>query len=383
MYGWKGADVRNQLILRRQWSRLTAAGMAVMLSAGALLAIVQAPPAAIAQAGQEIEEAAPACRTILLGDRTELHLYDLSQFVPVEGLAASNVASDTPDPAGTPVAEAELLATPVAGPDTSSTIVAQTGATPVASPIADSGFASIPDEDQLRSVVFGVLNCTNQRDFDALGDLVTNTFLRFAFAGGADLPRRDLLLIAEITVIPQMELIAFDNVERSGDSATAEVLSRIGNQLRHERWEFVRADAVSPWKAFKTTALAPYAVAGSATVAVSIDDTAMATDPRDVSGGNVVLVGSNSDSVDHEMLVLRLPSGTTTEILLQYAGPDLPDGVDFIGQMTVPAGGEAVLPLMDLPAGNYVVVDMLLDENGAPNVASGFRARLVITAPGA
>jgi hypothetical protein len=363
------------------------AGMAIMLSGGALVTLVQAPPAATAQDIQAIDEAAPACRTVLQGDRTQLNLYDLSQFVPVESLAASDVAADTPEPAGTPIAESELMATPDAGPDVPAAIALQPGATPlaspIASPIADTAFAPLPDEDQLRSVVFGVLNCTNLRDFNTLGDLVTNTFLRETFAGGADLPRRDLLLLAEVTVIPQMELIAFDNVAVAGDAATAEVLTLIGNQLRHERWEFVRSDAASPWKAFQTTPLDPYAVAGSATVDVTINATTMATDPRDIAGGNVVLIASNSDTADHEMLVLRLPSGTTTEILLQQPGPGLPSGVDFIGQMTVTAGDEAVLPLMNLPAGNYVVVDMLLDENGVPNLASGYRARLVITAPGA
>lgn len=375
--------MRNQLNLRRQWRRLTMAGLGIVLSGGAVLAIVQAPPIVTAQDIQPIEQAAPACRTILQGDRTSLQLYDLSQFVPVEGLAASNVAADTPQPAGTPVMEDELLATPEAQPDVATPIAASPGATPVASLIAETAFAAVSDEDQLRSVVFGVLNCSNLRDFDALGDLVTNTYLRNVFAGGADLPRRDLLLLAEVTVIPQMELIAFDNVEVSGDSATAEVLTLIGNQLRHEEWAFVRADAVSPWKALRTTPLAPFAVAGSATVDVSIHDNGIATDPRDVSGGNVVLIGSNTHSVDHEMLVLRLPKGTTTEILLQYAGPELPPGVEFIGQMTVTAGGEAVLPLMNLPAGNYVIVDMLLDDTGVPNLASGFRARLVISGPAA
>jgi hypothetical protein len=376
-------DVRKQLNIRRQWRRVTMAGLAVAVGGGALLTFVQAPPVVTAQDSQTIEQAAPTCRTILQGDRTSLQLYDLSQFVPVTGLPASSVAADTPQPAGTPVMEDELLATPEAQPDISTPIAAPTGATPVASPIAEAAFAAVSDEDQLRSVVFGVLNCTNLRDFDTLGDLVTNTYLRFAFAGGADLPRRDLLLLAEVTVIPEMELIAFDNVEVSGDSATAEVLTLIGNQLRHDEWAFVRADATSPWKALRTTPLAPYTVAGAATVDVTIDTTTISTDPRDVSGGNVVLAGSNSDIVDHEMLVLRLPSGTTTEILLQYAGPALPPGVEFIGQMTVPAEGDAVLPLMNLPAGNYVIVDMLLDDNGVPNLASGFRARLVIAAPGA
>ena len=251
-------------------------------------------------------------------------------------------------------------------------------ASPEASPIAESAATVISDEDQLRSVVFGVIHCTSQRDFDTLAELVTNTYLRSTFGGGADLNREDLLLIAAVTVIPGLELVAFDNVQVNSDRATAEVLSLAGNQLRHDLWSFVRSATSSQWKVQQVTPLVPLAVAGSATVDVAIDETGMTTDPREVSGGNVVLLGSNSDSVDHEMLVLRLPTGSTTDILLQSGGPDLPAGVDFIGQMTVPAGGEAVLPLMDLAPGNYVVVDMLLDDQGLPNFASGYRARLII-----
>ena len=61
---------------------------------------------------------------------------------------------------------------------------------------ADAAFATVSDEDQLRFVVFGWLNCTHLRVFDTLVDLVTNTFLRHLFAGGADLPRLALLLLA-------------------------------------------------------------------------------------------------------------------------------------------------------------------------------------------
>jgi len=345
-------------------------GLVVMLSGGALMTTLNTAPIS---AAQEVVTESPACRTILRGDQTQLFLYDLSQFVPVHEVEDSDVAAEAPEPAGTPVAAGDLLATPVAEATATDAV-----ASPAASPIVDPGFNAASDEDQLRSVVFGVLNCTNMRDFDTLGDLVTNTYLRQTFAGGASLPRADLLMLAEITVIPDLELVAFDNVTVTGDKATAEVLSLAGNQLRHETWTFVRSDATAPWKVMNVSTLTPVAVAGSATVNITIDGSRLSTDPRDVTGGNVILIGANRDRVDHEMLVLRLPAGSTTDILLQQAGPGLPAGVDFIGQMTVPAGGEAVLPLMNLPAGNYVVVDMLLDDEGAPNLASGYRARLVI-----
>jgi hypothetical protein len=364
---------------QRQWRRLAMIGLAAVIIGGTVLASLGSAPRAIAQ---EDEEAAPACRTILRGDQTQLFLYDLNQFVPVTQLETSSVAADTPDPAGTPVAADDLLATPIAEASPEVATPLAPVASPEASPIVEITEASAQNADQLRSVVFGVLNCTNMRDFDALSDLVTNNYLRFTFAGGATLAREDLLLIAEVTVIPDLELVAFDNVKVIGDEATAEVLSLAGNQLRHEEWAFVRSSATGPWRVQRVTALVPLAVDGSATVEVAIDTQRLGTNPRDVTGGNVVLIGTNSDRVDHEMVVLRLPAGTTTDILLQSAGPDLPAGVDFIGQMTVPANGEAVLPLMNLPAGNYVVVDMLLDDAGLPNFASGYRARLVIEAAG-
>ena len=75
-----------------------------------------------------------------------------------------------------------------------------------------------------------MLNCTTQGDFDALGSLVSDAYLSLTFAGGADLPREDLLALAAVTVIPRQELIAFDNVSISGDRATAEVISSLGSQ---------------------------------------------------------------------------------------------------------------------------------------------------------
>jgi hypothetical protein len=221
------------------------------------------------------------------------------------------------------------------------------------------------------------MNCTTQGDFDALGSLVTDNYLSQTFAGGDDLSRADLLALASVTVVPQQELLAFDNVQGNGNTATAEVIYTSGNQLLHEQWSFTSGDEPGDWLLDGETPLEPLADADSATTKVTIDGS-IKTDPRDVTSGDVVLLGENKEKVDHEMLVLQLPSGTTTDLLLQQPGPGLPDGVKFIGQMTVPAGDEATLPLIDLAPGNYVVVCMLLDENGAPYLADGYKARLVV-----
>ncbi len=361
---------------RQQTRRVGAAGLTLALAGGLLAASIVGSGSLVGAAQTATDSSTPVaganCRTALPGDQTSLTLFDLSQFVPVSSLIGNRAATSTPaafsadDSVATPLPATET-ATPAASPDVS----------PIASPAVGSDVAPV-NEDELRAITFGVLNCTTEGDFDTLGDLVSDTYLSQTFAGGADLPREDLLALAAVTDIPQQELIAFDNVEATSDRATAEVISSLGHQLRHEQWSFVRNPAGSGWILDRVTALTPLALAGSVTTLVSIDENNLSTDPREVSSGNVVLLGRNSDDVDHEMLVLRLPQGSTTEILLQSPGPLLPEGVDFIGQMTVPAGGPAVLPLMNLPAGNYVVVDMLLDDTGTPNLARGYRARLVV-----
>lgn len=364
---------------RQTTRRAGAAGLTLALAGGLLAAPLTGSTVGAAQTETGTPAATPglgaSCRTALQGDQTSLTLFDLSQFVPVSELGAA--ASQDAQGAG----EAPAIATPLPATAPPAPAEATPDATPIASPIASPEVSPIAGEaaatDALRSLAFGVLNCTNQGDFATLGTLVTDTYLSLTFAGGADLGREDFLALAAVTVIPQQELIAFDNVAVSGDRATAEVISSLGNQLRHEQWSFVR-ETGGDWTVDRVTALAPLAIAGSVTTTVEIDDRGLRTDPREVESGNVVLLGENSDSVDHEMLVLRLPQGTTTEILLQSAGPEFPEGVVFIGQMTVPAGGEAVLPLMNLPAGNYVVVDMLLDDTGTPNLAQGYRARLIV-----
>lgn len=347
-----------------------------MALAGGLLGI--ASPAVLA-ARQDDPTPTPgqaACLTTLQGDQTSLSIVDPSQFVPVSDLGAtaatvtvtpSPTATSTPPPAATPRSAA--AATPIAG--TATATVTSAATTSASAPLNTAA------TETLRSLAFAVMNCTSQGDFSALGDLVTDNYLSQTFAGGDNLGRSDLLALASVTVVPQQALLAFDNVQIDGDTANAEVIYTSGNQLLHEQWNFTAGEEPGDWLLDGGTPLEPLAYTGSVTTQVTINGS-IKTDPREVDGINVVLLGENSEKVDHEMLVLQLPSGTTTEILLQQPGPALPDGVRFIGQMTVPAGGEATLPLINLTPGNYVVVCMLLDDDGAPYLADGYKARLIV-----
>ena len=312
---------------------------------------------------------------MLQGDQTTSSFVDVSQFVPVSELGnapASATATATATQTPTPRATSTPQVTPVAATPRVGTSTATATATAGGSTVSD-----IAGAEALRSLAFAIMNCTSQGDFSALGTLVTDNYLSQTFAGGDDLSRTDLLALASVTVVPRQALLAFDNVQVNGDAATADVIYTSGNQLLHEQWNFTAGNTPGDWLLDSETPLEPLAYADSATTQVKINGN-IKTNPREVDSTNVVLLGENSEKVDHEMLVLQLPSGTTTDILLQQPGPGLPDGVKFIGQMTVPAGGKATLPLIDLTPGNYVVVCMLLDENGAPYLADGYKARLIV-----
>jgi hypothetical protein len=357
LLGENRPDGEARTNLRARGTRgLAALGLTLALTGGILGG---ASPAALA-ARQDANTPTPgpaACRTVLQGDQTTSSLTDITQFVPVSSLgntAATPVATQTVTPAATPQA-------------------VTSAATPIP---ADSSASNIAGAETLRSLAFSIVNCTSQGDFAALGELVTTNYLSEAFAGGDKLSRTDLLALASVTVVPRQSLIAFDNVEVDGETGTAEVIYTSGSQLLHQQWHFITNDS-GDWVLDSQTSLDPLALEGSVTTNVTINK-GIKTDPREVDGGNVVLLGENTEKVDHEMLVLKLPSGTSTDLLLQQPGPGLPDGVQFIGQMTVPANGDAILPLINLAPGNYVVVCMLLDDNGAPYLADGYKARLIV-----
>ena len=343
-------------------------GLTVALTGGLLVQT----GIATAQESGSTPVAGVDCRTSILGDQTTSRLVDLSTFLPVTALvtgmtvpaatpAASNTAAAaTPSPATTP------KATPVSG-------------TPTAA--ATSSSASTVDDataNELRGLAFAIVNCNSQSDVATLTTMVTDTFLAQTYAGGASLSHDDLVAIASVTTVPQQELLAFDNLQQNGAAISAEVIYTSGNQLLHERWTFVKSADGSTWLLDTEETLPALTQKGASITSVTIRDNGIKTEPREVEGPDVVIHGKNTDTAEHEMLVLRLPEGATTDILLESAGPNLPDGVDFIGQMTVPAGGEALLPLIDLPAGNYVIVDMLLDDNGTPYLADGLKARLIV-----
>ena len=65
---------------------------------------------------------------------------------------------------------------------------------------------------------------------------------------------------------------------------------------------------------------------------------------------------------------------STTSALLTSEGPGFPDGVTYLGQVTIPARGSGSMVLVGLKPGTYAIVDLLPSDNGVPHLAVGMSA---------
>lgn len=262
----------------------------------------------------------------------------------------------------TPVAEIRPAATPVATAD----------------PLA-------PLTAELTEVTYALAACLSEGEAELVATLATERYLGQLYGGDQPLPRDDYLaLAAELDPVPT-EIRAVTDVATDGDDrATAAVTSVVGRQLLVSRWTYRRApDAEregdqSRWQVEREEPLPFDPPAGAPELAITIADYSFSLDETTVTGPAVVLSGRNSAEQDHELLVLRLDDGLTTQDLLRGTGPGLPDGVAYIGQATVPVAERVDLVLVDLEPGAYTVVCFFLTPDGIPHLALGMEAAFTV-----
>jgi uncharacterized cupredoxin-like copper-binding protein len=152
----------------------------------------------------------------------------------------------------------------------------------------------------------------------------------------------------------------------------------VGHQLIEATWTFKRGSAKVPWMLDTEQRLPITVPSGADAVDVEIGDLSFDVDPAKVTGPDVVLRGDNTDDIDHEMLVLKLDSGFTTQDILRAAGPDLPPQVTYIGEVPVRAGQQQDLVLVDLEPGQYTIVCLFPDSDGIPHLAEGMAATFTV-----
>jgi hypothetical protein len=265
---------------------------------------------------------------------------------------------------------------------------------PVASPVASASPAPGQPADAataaaIERTVRTLAACLTAGESESVAQLVTERYLGAVYGGGGSLSREDYLALAP--ALPDIAVTVSDVTDvrvESDRRANAEVTTVVGNQLVRGRWTFVQpatgdatGDGGVRWQVDEMVPLPVAAPAGAARVAVELSDYAFSLSRSNVTGPDVVLAGTNTGREDHEILVLRLARGVSTDTLLRQPGPGLPEGVTFVGQVTISPGSQADLVLVDLPPGSYAIVCLLPTRDGTPHLALGMRARLRVTSP--
>lgn len=266
--------------------------------------------------------------------------------------------------------------TPEATPASGSIPVTFIGETPEADESATD-----PLTTDIETASTAIAGCLTDARYETLV-LITGDEYRGQLIGiGAPLTAEEFALFAPaLPQVPYQILTVGNVVVESDTEVSAEVTYQLAHQVRLSTWHFELQDVqgTQAWVLRGETPMTPVAPENTDTLTVTIEDGAYTIADATVSGPSVAIEASNSAAVDHEILVLRLGSGVTTDDLLTTPGPALPQGVTYIGQATVPAGGSGTLLLSGLQPGTYTIVDLLPNASGLPNLSEGMETTFVV-----
>jgi plastocyanin len=238
---------------------------------------------------------------------------------------------------------------------------------------------------ELSAVAGTLAACLSDGEARTVALLATEDYLGQLYGGGVPLPREEYLaLAADLDPVPTLVRSVRDVERTDDDEATAEVVSVVGNQLLRSRWTFVQAppserdDRRTTWRVDAETPLPIDPPAEAAKLEITIEEYAFGPTASTVEGPTLSLAGRNAGAEEHELLVLRLDDGATTADLLREPGPGLPDGVAYVGQVTVPPGDRAEMLLVDLEPGDYAIVCLFPTDRSIPHLALGMEATLTV-----
>jgi len=294
----------------------------------------------------------------------------------------TGAATPTPPGACTVVAVngADLASTSTTPPVTADASPSAS-ATPSASPVSQETASDALTQD-LEATATAIAGCLSDGNYETLATMTSDSYRGQLFGAATPL---DAATFAELApALPQVayQILSVEDASATGEStATATVTYEVAHQLRTGEWAFTQQESNGEtiWVLDSETPQPTAVPSGAVTIDVGITGNAYTLSTSNASGGTVALTGTNSDSVDHEMLVLRFADGVTTQDLLAAAGPSLPEGVSFIGQATLAAGSEGTLVLTGLQPGAYTIVCLLPDANGTPYLVNGMETTFTVS----
>ena len=334
------------------------------------IALVGAGMPAVGSQGVSTPGASPASSPVATPP-----VEDVTCGVP-DRLAAADAAGDR---------TAVVEGTPDAGTPSASPV-------PVASPLPALE-TSPADAADIERTIRALALCRGEGQSDDVVELTTPAYRGLITGAGTPLDEEEYRDLAELqpTVPIEIRIVTDVRIDEPG-RASAEVVAVIANQLVRNRVSLLlvapgedepltdggRAEPDARWVVDDEQPLEVDPPADAEAVEVTLEEYAITVDPDGVDGVDVVLEIENVGARAHEVLVLRLDDGATTGALITQPGPNLPEGISFVGQVSVGAGDEATLVLVELPPGDYALVDLFPSEQGPPNLTLGMEATLTV-----
>ena len=247
----------------------------------------------------------------------------------------------------TPVAGSECAPPPLAA----APVVPESlsASTPAATPVAVVGVDDATAE-AIVDATDSLAACLTAGNAETVTALVTDRYLADAYGGGERMTREDYVALAPSAPVIPVSVVSVGQIGFSGrDTATAQVITVQGNQLRTEDWTFLfrpsRQTSATPtaageghWLVHQVALLPSAAPDGASEAGVVEQDNTIAITPAEIDGPDVVFTLQNTDEETHEFLVLRLVEGATVDALIRPTSDGFPSNIAVIGQETIPAG---------------------------------------------
>lgn len=316
--------------------------------------------------------------------------------------AGSAALAQGATPASTPTAACNAPALPpgsptaMGGSSTPSSDNMGAMATPAASPEATPAPAGTPADAATGAAIIGaaqnIANCGNFGNYEGLVALLTSNFLKTTLNVTNPYNAVEGLKQQGMSF---GDFKAMNPITYADGSAGVDVsYMQTKYQLAAERWTLIKDGDY--WKLDSLQTLTPMTGLDTSVLGV---DLAGAKDPK--SGKYVYSItpatydaktneshftaaqaldlharnlGANAE--EHEVVVLKLPAGADPAGL--FNGTIKASDVEFIGQVTVPAGTEKDLFLIGLPAGEYTLACFIPGPDGVPHAMEGMITKLVI-----
>jgi len=289
-------------------------------------------------------------------------------------------------PEASPAVECDAPAFVATGPATPEAMAGMDMASPVAAEEADTEDEGTPADEATTAAATAaaenLIACVNGGDYESGVALMTDNFLMETF-GTSSTTEAVTNLEGQVFENPQIG----DVRSYEDGSVSVEVSYKQGPyQIVGDVWYLVQDGDY--WKIDGLGTFTPPFEGDSAVVGVNLTSTTgddgsitYSIEPNTPSVAQpevLVLHGVNADTVDHEIVVLKLPDGADPAGLLDGTIQD--SDIEFLGQISLEAGEQGDLVLEGVPAGVYTLVCFFPGPDGAPHAAHGMISQIEVTA---